>query len=85
MTFVNVRELKQHPSRVLKRAGKSGWVIILSRGKPAAALMPLTEDEIEDIVLSSPRFVKTLRRSYAEYRRKGGISLKEARKHLGLS
>ena len=84
MDFVNVRELKLHTSRVLKRAGKHGWAIVLNRGKPTAALIPLTEDDIEDVVFRSPKFLRELKASYAEYRRKGGITLEEARKRLGL-
>lgn len=82
MQFVNVRELKLHTARVLKRLPKKGWVIVLSHGKPKAAMMPLTEDDIEDLVLRSPAFLKTLRESYAEYKRNGGISLEEARRRL---
>ena len=84
MEFVNVRELKLHTSQVLKRIGKRGWAIILSRGKPKAALIPLSEDEIEDVVLQSPTFLKGLREADADYRRKGGVTLSEARKQLGL-
>ena len=84
MDFVNVRELKLHTAQVLKRVGKHGWAIVLKHGKPAAALIPLTEDDIEDLVFRSPKFLKSLKASYAEYRRKGGIPLEEARKKLGL-
>ena len=85
MDFVNVRELKLHTSKVLTRVGKKGWVIVLSRGKPKAALLPLSEDDIEDVVLRTPRFIKELRAAHTEYRRKGGVTLDEARKQLGLS
>lgn len=84
MTFVNVRELKLRTGDVLDRVAKGGWAIILKRGKPKAALIGLTEDDIEDIVLKSPGFLKTLRAAHAEYRRKGGVTLNEARKRLGL-
>jgi prevent-host-death family protein len=84
MTFVNVRELKVRTGDVLNRVAKGGWAIILRRGRPKAALIGLTEDDIEDIVLKSPGFLKTLRGAHAEYRRKGGVTLSEARKRLGL-
>ena len=84
MEFVNVRELKLHTSQVLGRVTNGGWAIILSRGKPKAAIVGLTEDEIEDVVLKHPAFLKELRAAHAEYRRKGGITLQEARKQLGL-
>ena len=85
MTFVNVRELKLHTGQVLNRLHKGGWAIVLSRGKPKAALMRLSEDDIEDIVLKSPALLKQLETAHAEYRRKGGVTLKEARQRLGLS
>ena len=84
MDFVNVRELKLHTAQVFKRIDRRGWAIILKRGKPAAALIPLNEDDIEDVVFRSPKFLKELKASHAEYRRKGGITLEEARKKLGL-
>ncbi len=85
MDFVNVRELKLHTGRVLNRvAKKGGWAIILRRGKPKAAIIGLSEDDVEDIVLKSPRFLKEFHLSLTEYRRKGGITLQTARQQLGL-
>ena len=84
MHFVNVRALKLHPSKVLRRVSRHGWAIVLSHGKPTAAIMSLSEDEIEDLMLQSPAFLKSVRQSMAAYRRKGGLPLSEARKVLGL-
>ena len=84
MDFVNVRELKIHTGRVLNRLKKGGWVIILRRGKPKAAIVGLSEDDIEDVILKSPAFMRELRAAHAEYRRKGGITLHEARRQLSL-
>ena len=84
MQFVNVRELKLRTGRVLNGLPKHGFAIVLSHGKPKAALMSLSEDDIEDLVLRSPKFLKELRAAHAEHRRKGGISLEQARKQLGL-
>ena len=84
MEFVNVRELKLHTGQVLNRLTKRGWAIVLSHGKPRAALMPLTEDDIEDMILRSPAFLKSLRAAHTEYRRKGGVTIEQARKQLGL-
>ncbi len=84
MTFVNVRELKLHTGQVLKKVGRGGLVIAPSHGWPLAALIGLDADDIEDVVVKSPAFMKSLRAAHAEYRRKGGVTLQEARKHLGL-
>ena len=84
MTFVNVRELKLHTGRVLKKVGRGGWAIVLNHGRPTAALIGLDADDIEDVVLKSPGFLKELRAAHAEHRKKGGVTLQEARKQLGL-
>ena len=85
MEFVNVRELKLHTSSVLSRmAKKGGWAIILRHGKPQAALMSLNEEDIENVVLKAPAFLKEVQASHAEYRRKGGVTLDKARQQLGL-
>jgi antitoxin (DNA-binding transcriptional repressor) of toxin-antitoxin stability system len=85
MTFVNVRELKLHTGQVLDRLPKAGWAIVLSHGKPKAALVRLSEDDIEDVVFKHPAFLKELHAAQSEYRRKGGVTLGDARRKLGLS
>lgn len=73
--FVNVRELKNRVSEVIRRA-KKGDVVVTSRGKPTVVLHAVAEDELEDYLLAhSPRFLKSLDASYKEHRRKGGVSL----------
>lgn len=73
--FVNVRELKNRVSEVIRRARK-GDVVVTSRGKPTVVLHAVADDELEDYLLAhSPRFLKGLERSYREYRRKGGVSV----------
>ena len=84
MDFVNVRELKLHTGQVLNRVSKGGWAIILRHGKPRAAIVGLSEDDIEDLVLKQPAFLKGLRAAHREYRHKGGTTLENARQQLGL-
>lgn len=73
--FVNVRELKNRASAVL-RASRNGDVVVTSRGKPQAVLHAVGEGDLEDyLFVHSSRFVKSLEASYQGYRRKGGISL----------
>ena len=74
--FVNVRQLKDHVSAVLRQARK-GDVVVTLRGKPTVVLHAVADDELEDYLLAhSPKFIKSLERSYREYRRKGATSLK---------
>jgi prevent-host-death family protein len=73
--FVNIRELKNQTSEVVRKA-RHGDVVVTSRGKPTAVLHAITEEELEDYLLAnSPKFLKSLERSYQEYQRKGGASL----------
>lgn len=73
--FVNVRELKNRVSAVIRKAQK-GDVVVTSRGKPTVVLHAVADDELEDYLLvHSPKFLRSVDASYREYRRKGGVSL----------
>ena len=73
--FVNVRELKNRVSRVIRQAQK-GDVVVTSRGKPTVVLHAVADDELEDYLLAhSPKFLKSLEQSYQQYQRKGTVSL----------
>ncbi|MBI4597838.1 MAG: type II toxin-antitoxin system Phd/YefM family antitoxin [Candidatus Omnitrophica bacterium] len=70
MEFLTIQDLKLNTAKVVNRLTKRGWVIILNHGKPKAALMPLTEADIEDMILKSPSFLKSLRAAQLKYRKK---------------
>ena len=73
--FVNVRELKNRVSAVIRRTRK-GDVVVTSRGKPTVVLHAIADDELEDYLLThSPRFLKSLEQSYRKSRRKGAVPL----------
>ena len=73
--FVNVRELKNRASEVIRRARK-GDVVVTLRGKPTVVLHAVADDELEDYLLvHSSKFLESVEGSYREYRRKGGVSL----------
>ena len=75
--FVNIRELKNRTSEVVRRS-REGDIIVTSRGKPTVVLHAISEDELEDYLLAhSPKFLKSLDASYREYQRKGGASLEK--------
>ena len=55
MIVVPVAEAKARFSEFL-RASESELVVVTKRGRPAAVILALTDDEIEDLILSrSPR------------------------------
>lgn len=59
MKFANTVELKNKTNELLRRVMKGEPVIITYRGKPAASLLPLGQDDLEDFVLEhSPRVRK---------------------------
>lgn len=51
MKFANVKELQKDTSGIISRVEKGEDVIITKRGKPAAVIYPLSEDEIEDYMI----------------------------------
>ncbi len=75
--FVNIRELKNHISKIIRHAQR-GDVIVTSRGKPKAVLHAVSEEDIEDYLLgNSPKFQKGVDASYKEYQKKKGASLEK--------
>ena len=71
MKVANTVELKNKTNRLLRHVMQGDAVIITYRGKPAAALTPLSEDDLEDFVLEhSPRIRRLIARADAE--RKAG-------------
>jgi prevent-host-death family protein len=80
--FVTVRELRVQTPRVLRRVSRGQKVIITNRGKPQAALVRLTEDDIDDVVLTRPSFLREIQAARREYAARGGVSLEEARRRI---
>jgi len=61
MRVANTVELKNKTNQILKSVMKGSPVIITYRGKPAASITPLTEDDLEDFVLeNSPKIRKMI-------------------------
>jgi len=73
MRFVALRELKINPSGVIDRLSKED-VVVTRRGKPAAALLRLDEDLLEEFVLAHrPTLAAEADAARREYMKKGGI------------
>ena len=59
MKVANTVELKNKTNQLLRMVMKGQAVIITHRGKPAASLTALTEDDLEDFILEhSPKIRK---------------------------
>jgi prevent-host-death family protein len=80
--FVSVRELRLQTPSVLRRVARGQKVIITNRGKPQAALLRLTEDDIEDLVLIHPSLIREIDAARREYETEGGVPLSDARAKL---
>ena len=64
MKTVNTVELKNHTNQLLRRVARGGQPIVVTlHGKPTAAMIPLTEEGLEDLVL---QYSPALRRLIAE-------------------
>ena len=84
LRFINIHELHSRTPQAIRQVERGAKIIITKRGKPKALLLPLSEDEIEDIVLGSPSFGRGVKAAETEARRKGWRSLSEVRRELGL-
>lgn len=63
------------------RRARRHSVVVMRRGRPLAAVVPLSSDDWEDFVVGQhPGFLKVMRRSEASYKAKGGISLEELKR-----
>ena len=82
MKFVSVRELRIQTPEVLKRVARGERVIVTKHGKPQAVLVKLTEDDIDDLVLTQPHFIEEIDAAKQEYEEEGGVSLRQAKELL---
>jgi prevent-host-death family protein len=83
MKFASVRELKNNASELLRRANGGEGILITSHGKPIASLEGISEEGLEDFVLSyHPEVRGTLDSAYKEYKKSGGTSIEEVAARL---
>jgi prevent-host-death family protein len=78
MKFANVKELQRDASGIINLVEKGEDVIITKRGKPAAVIYPLSEDEIEDYMIHhSPSIRKKIEEGLKDSREGKIISLRD--------
>ena len=63
MKLINTVDLKNHTNRILRQVHRGEPVAVTRRGKPYAALLPLTEEGLEDLLFE---YSPSLRRLIAE-------------------
>jgi prevent-host-death family protein len=69
MKVTNTVGLKNKTNEILREVMKGNPVIITYRGKPAASLTPLSEDDLEDFILeNSPKIRRMIEQGEKELR-----------------
>ena len=58
MRFVNTVELKNHLNAVLSDVCHGETVVVTLRGKPAATLLPTTEDDLDQVLFECSAVVR---------------------------
>jgi len=78
MKMANTVELKNKTNELLKRVVAGEPVIITLKGKPAAAITPLTEDGLEDFIIENSSAIrKKIAKAEEDLRAGRVISLQE--------
>lgn len=79
MTFVNVRDLHNRTSEILKMAAGAKAVFVTRRGKPVAVICGLSAEDVEDLVMvHHPTFRQELDEAFADLAAGRVVSLDEA-------
>ena len=84
MTRVELKKATAPLSEYAERARKDP-VIVLRKGKPFAAVVPLRNIDEETLALGTNRkFLKIIERSRARVKKQGAVPAAELRRRLGL-
>ena len=85
MTKVELKKASGPLSEYAEKARKDP-IIVVKRGKPFAAVIPLRNADEETVALSTNRkFLRIINRSRARAKKAGAISAGELRRRLGLA
>ncbi|OGF68185.1 MAG: hypothetical protein A2Y62_05330 [Candidatus Fischerbacteria bacterium RBG_13_37_8] len=78
MKIANTVDLKNKTNKLLRQVMEGEPVIITYRGKPAASLLPLKEEDLEDFILeNSPEIRKKIAKAEKDLKAGKVISLDE--------
>ena len=85
LTKIELKKASGPLSEYAERARKDP-VIVVKRGKPFAAVVPIRNADEETVALSTSRkFLKIIDGSRARVKKEGAISASELRRRLGLT
>ena len=86
MMTVNTVELKSQANRLLKRVAKREVVLVTWRGHPCAAIIPVSDETLADLLWEySPETQRRLRVAVEELQKGKTQSLREFTKRHGLT
>lgn len=78
MKVANTVDLKNKTNKLLAEVMKGNPLIITYRGKPAASILPLTEDDLEDFIIEhSPSIRRKIKKAEDDIRKGRTVSLDE--------
>jgi antitoxin (DNA-binding transcriptional repressor) of toxin-antitoxin stability system len=84
MTKVEFKKASRPLSEYAQKARKDP-IIVIKRGRPFAAVVPIRNADEETVALSTNRkFMTIIDRSRARAKKEGGIAAKELRRRLGI-
>lgn len=86
MMTVNTVELKSQANRLLRRVARQEVVLVTRRGHPCAAIIPVSDDTLADLLWEfSPETQRRLRVAVEELQKGKTQSLREFAKRHGLT
>jgi prevent-host-death family protein len=78
MKVANTVDLKNKTNKLLAEVMKGNPLIITYRGKPAASILPLTEDDLEDFIIEhSPTIRRKIKKAEEDVKKGRIVSLDE--------
>lgn len=82
MKLINTVDLKNHTNQILRQVHRGQPVAVTRRGKPYAALLPLTEEGLEDLLFEySPRLRRLIAEAEADIKAGRTVTWEDFLKH----
>jgi prevent-host-death family protein len=78
MRFVTISELKNETSSIVHRVEEGDSVVVVRHGKPRAAVIPIKEEELDQLLFeSSPAVHQALREALSDLKAGRSVTLRE--------
>lgn len=78
MKFVSISELKQDTSEIVRQAERQGSVVVVRHGKPCAAVIRMSADELDQLLFEeSPEVKRAVSEALDDLRHKRYVTLKD--------